>query len=82
MDADNIFLQNAKVELQKSDAKLGRTRRFVKFTKPFFVIGIDNHASKTMSNDIKHFITSLSSTPNTFVKGTLGYVKEMGSGTL
>ena len=47
-----------------------------------FVIGIDNHASKTMSNNIKHFITPLNPTPNTFVKGAGGYIKVKGSGTL
>ena len=31
-----------------------------------FVIGIDNHASKIMSNNIKHFITPLTPTPNIF----------------
>ena len=47
-----------------------------------FVIGIDNHASKTMSNKIRDFITPLTPTPNTFVKGAGGYINVMGSGTL
>ena len=47
-----------------------------------FVIGIDNHASKIMFNNIKHFITLSTPTPNTFVKGAGGYINVMDSSTL
>ena len=54
----------------------------IQYDSDSFVIGIDNHVSKTISNDTKNFITPLTPIPNTFVKGVGGYINVMGSGTL
>ena len=84
MDAENIFLQNAKEELRELGANQVENESLWHLLDYlcFFVTGIDNHASKTMYNDIEHFITPLTPTPNTFVKEAGDYINVMGSDTL
>lgn len=45
-------------------------------------IGVENHASRTMSNNINYFKSALESTPKMIVKGAGGNLKVMGSGTV
>lgn len=47
-----------------------------------FTIGIDNHASKCIPNDIKYFITPLTPTPNAYLKGTGGNLVVRGTGAV
>ena len=46
------------------------------------MIGIDNHASRFISNDINHFITALTPTPRSYLRGITGNLKVKGEGTL
>ena len=45
-------------------------------------IGMDNHTSRIMINDINHFILVLVAEPDMSLKGAGGNLKVMGSGTL
>ena len=45
-------------------------------------IGVDNHTSRTMNNDINQFISALVPEPDLTVKGAGGNLQVMGSGTL
>ena len=56
--------------------------RAMVFDSDFHAIGVDNHASRTMSNNINHFISALVTEPDMIVKGAGGNLKVMGSGTL
>ena len=53
-----------------------------KYDSDSFTIGIDNHASRCMSNDIKHFITPLTPTPSTRLRGAGGNLVVKGEGTV
>ena len=53
-----------------------------KFDSESYMIGIDNHASRCISNDINHFITALTPTPRSYLRGITGNLKVKGEGTL
>jgi hypothetical protein len=53
------------------------------FYSDLFIIGIDNHASRSISNNIDHFITALRSPKNAFIQGVGGELLTVkGEGTL
>ena len=47
-----------------------------------YMIGIDHHASRCISNDIYHFITALTPTPRSYLRGVTSNLKVKGEGTL
>ena len=53
-----------------------------KFDSDSFIIGIDNHASRTMTNNIDHFIGPLTPEPHARVNGIASGLKVEGSGTV
>ena len=52
------------------------------YVTDFHAIGLENHASRTMSNNINHFISTLVPETDMIVKDAGGNLKVMGSGTL
>ena len=52
------------------------------FDSDSYVIRIDNHASRYISNSINHFINSLSPTANTILRNTGGTLQFNGIDTL
>ena len=52
------------------------------FDSDSFEIGVDNHASRCISNNINHFITEISPTPNAKLRGTGGTIPVLGEGTI
>ena len=65
----------SKITTDSIDPKVG-------FDTGSYSIGVDNHASRTISNRIAHFITPLTPTPNTILLGAGGNLKVKGMGTL
>ena len=65
----------SKITTDSIDPKVG-------FDTGSYSIGADNHASRTISNRIAHFITPLTPTPNTILLGAGGDLKIKGMGTL
>ena len=61
--------------------KRKRGRSFT-FDSDSFKIGVDNHASRTISNNINHFITALTPTANTILRGAGGTLTVRGTGTI
>ena len=53
-----------------------------KFDPDSYIIGIDNHVSRCISNDINHFITALTPTPRSYLKGIPVGLKVQGEGAL
>ena len=53
-----------------------------KFDIDSYMIGIDNHASRCISNDIDHCITAFTPTPCSYLRGITGDLKVKGEGTL
>jgi hypothetical protein len=51
------------------DKKLYEDAHQVHFDSDSFIIGIDNHASRSISNNIDHFTTALRSPKNAFIQG-------------
>ena len=47
-----------------------------------FKIGVDNHASKTISNNSIQFISYITPTPKTILRGAEGNLKVKGVGTV
>jgi hypothetical protein len=53
------------------------------FDSDSFIIGVDNHASRSISNNIDHFITALRSPETAFIQGVGGELLTVkGEGTL
>jgi hypothetical protein len=53
------------------------------FDSDSFIIGIDNHASRSISNNIDHFSTALRPPKNAFIQGVGGeFLTVKGEGTL
>ena len=52
------------------------------FDSDSFQIGIYNHASRTISNNIKRFVSEITPTRNTYLRGVEGNLKVKGGGTL
>ena len=46
------------------------------------MIGIDNHASRCISNDVNHFITTLTPFPPSYLRGITSNLQVKGEGTL
>ena len=63
----------------KTKRKRGRS---LTFDSDSFVIGIDNHISRIISNNINHFITALTPTSNTILRGTGGALMVKGTDNL
>jgi len=76
----NFIIANASVTYLASKVKA--SHQPFKFDTDSVTIGVDNHCSKCMSNNIDHFITELSPTPNTMVVGAGGNLKVKGEGTI
>ena len=53
-----------------------------KYDSDSFEIGVDNHASKTISNDSSQFISYITPTPKTILRGAGGNLKVKGVGTV
>jgi hypothetical protein len=65
------------------DKKLYKDAHQVHFDSDSFIIGIDNHASRSISNNIDHFTTALRSPKNAFIQGVGGELLTVkGEGTL
>jgi hypothetical protein len=67
----------------KTDKQLHKDAHQIHFDSDSFIIGIDNHASRSISNNIDHFTTALRSPKNAFIQGVGGeLLKVKGEGTL
>ena len=63
------------------DANLRDKPQTGRFDSDFFLVGVDNHASKCMSKNRKHFV-SFDPMKNQTVKGVGGVIRVLGRGTL
>ena len=54
----------------------------LQFDSGSFVIGVDNHASRCITNNMSHFITPPSPTTNAILKGAGGKLQVKGQGTI
>jgi hypothetical protein len=65
------------------DKYLHKDAHQIHFDSDSFIIGIDNHASRSISNNIDHFTTALRSPKNAFIQGVGGELLTVkGEGTL
>ena len=53
-----------------------------KFDSDSFRIGVDNHTFRNMSNNLEHFVSKITPTKNTYLRGVGGNLKVHGVGTL
>lgn len=70
------------VELTCSSKSKSSRNRTMVFDTDSHAIGMDNHTSRTMINDINHFISVLVAEPDMIFKVAGGNLKVMGSETL
>ena len=62
-------------EVSSSTGGGSKCKAKCKFDTDSYMIGIDNHASRCISNNIDHFITSLTPTPRSYLRGITGDLK-------
>ena len=67
------------LQITSSSTSKSSRNRIVIYVTDSHAIGVGNHASRTMSNNINHFLSALVSEPNMTVKGTNGNLKVIGS---
>jgi hypothetical protein len=79
----NIFYMFASQKITTKDKKLRKDAHQLHFDSDSFIIGIDNHASRSISNNIDHFSTALRLPKNGFIQGVGGELLQVkGEGTL
>ena len=86
LDTDTIRLFKVTTyEVSSTSASTGdgvkHTSKY-KFDSDSYMIGIDNHVSRCISNDINHFITALTPTPRSYLRGIPVDLKVQGEGAL
>ena len=77
-----VFLNSDSATHVCSSTSTTHANKTVKFDTNSYTIGVDNHASKCISNTISHFISALTPTPNTVLRGAGGNLKVKGKGTV
>ena len=76
-----IFLEAKTTSATRSTVKL-KPGNLYKFDSDSKALGVDQHASKCMSNDKSDFISEITPVTNMRVKGAGGCLKVLGTGTL
>ena len=77
-----VFLNSDSATHVCSSTSATCTNKTVKFDTDSYTIGVDNHTSKCIINMITHFISALTPTPNTVLRGAGGNLKVKGKGTV
>ena len=80
--AKKYFFLNANSTYEVNSTSKMHSEDTYKFDTDSKSLGIDNHASKCMSNDEKDFITAITPLANMRVKGTGGFLKFIGKVTV
>ena len=80
--AKKYFFLNANSTYEVNSTSKMHSEDTCKFDTDSKSLGIDNHASKCMSNDEKYFITAITLLANMRVKGTVGFLKVIDKGTV